>query len=119
MLENKVVTADKSAVSVFDDANQRLLTDELNQVGQAGYGGVLSTLLNSALDQGHASYRELLQIKLVSTHLAQGIENLLTVVTSFKPMDRSLALALIQQQVATLSLDSQLLAAQTHPLIQD
>lgn len=119
MLKKVVGTTEVGVVAVFDDDNQRLLTEELHQVGQDGYGGVLTTLLDSALEQGQASYSELLQIKLINTHLARGIDNLLTLVTSFQPFDRGQVLSMLQQQVATLTLDSQQVKQQPHPLAMD
>jgi hypothetical protein len=59
----------------------------------------------------------LLQLKLVMVQLSRGIDNVLSVVSGFKPMDSAQVRAMLQQQAPALTLDSQLLKTQSHPLL--
>ena len=110
MRENEVVTADHSAVSIFNEQNHKILTDRLTH--QQGLTGILGKLISNALDQG-TEYRDNLEMHLIYVQLHQGIEDLVSIVTGFKPSDSPTAKA-----GNFLSLNSDSNKNAPHPLIQ-
>jgi hypothetical protein len=118
MRQNEVVTADTRAITVFDDTQRQALVDCLAQ--QTTIIGVLGKTLLQALDQGQASYDELIEFKWLHAQMVLGQEAALVLIERTRPVNPPALLDGPQAQtLATLTLDSPNLLTQPHPLAQD
>jgi len=117
MRDNQVITGDVRASADFNDASQKHLTDCLTH--QQSLTGVLGKLFTSALDQGQATYRDLVEMHLIYVQCFQGMEELVSIVTGLRPVETAKSIGQIRHSGATLSLDSESLKSHSHPLAMD
>jgi hypothetical protein len=117
MRDNQVTTADATVSADFNDANQKHLADCLTH--QQSLTGVLGKLFTAALDQGQATYRDLVEMQLIYIQCFKGMEELVSIVTGLRPIEVTQAFAILNQGGATLSIHSEALKSQPHPLAQD
>lgn len=101
------------AIAIFDDESQRGLTVRLEY--QLSLTGILGKVLTHLLDQGKASYSDLIEVQILYSQLSEGAENVLAIIAGLRP---SLASQLPAQEVP-VSLNSPTVIQQSHPLLKD
>lgn len=115
MEKNAVNTADADAraVAIFDDENQKVIADRLSY--QVSLTGILGKVLGQLLDQGKATYTDLVEVQILYSQLSEGAESVLAIITGLCPTIASK----LPVQAAPLSINSPAVAQQSHPLVQD
>lgn len=115
MEKNEVNAADAvaRAVAIFDDENQKVLADRLSY--QVSLAGILGKVLGQLLDQGKATYSDLVEVQILYSQLSEGAESVLAIITGLRPSIASK----LPSSVAPLSLSSPAVTQQPHPLVQD
>lgn len=108
--------AEPGALTVFDDHGQQVLSDALS--GQQAWTGILGKLLAHLLEQGTASYDDLIEVQVIYGQLSQGATRALEIVTAFTPFRDPIDIKVTHSH-GRLTLDHPLLASQAHPLAQD